>query len=109
PKRPFQPGDVMNKSQAEAWRTDPTIVASGALPVLLPDKKNYLVLPQGAYTIHPGESSGTEGHLAWSFSETQKGEYWQGVYGETARALSEKRANEVAASRILASKKMIQG
>ena len=108
-KSPFQPGDVMNKSQAEAYRADPTTVASGALPVLLPDKENYLVLPQGAYTTHPGESSGTAGHRAWSFSEGREGDHWKGVYGETANALAEKKANEVAASRILASKKMIQG
>jgi RHS repeat-associated protein len=106
---PFQPGDLMNKSQVEAYRADPTTVASGALPVLLPDRENYLVLPQGAYTTHPGKSSGTEGHLDWSFSKGLKGDYWEGVYGETADALAEKKATEIAASRILASKKMIQG
>ena len=106
---PFQPGDLMNKGQVEAYRADPTTVASGALPVLLPDNEHYLVLPQGAYTTHLGKSSGTEGHLAWSFSEGLKGDYWEGVYGETANALAEKKANEIAAARILASKKMIQG
>jgi RHS repeat-associated protein len=107
--RPFQPGDLMNKSQIEAYKADSSTVASGALPVLLPDKENYLVLPQGAYTTHPGVSSGTEGHMAWSFSEGAKGDFWAGRYGETANALAEKKANEIAAARILASKKMIQG
>ena len=104
---PFGAGDVLDADDIAEYRKNPGLVEEGDWPVMLPYEEHYLVLPNRAFEIHPGESSGYEDHLSWSFRDTASGEFWANKYIAESNRLSEEREWELFASRIGASKKGI--
>ena len=103
----YKRGQLMDAGNVVEFINDPTVVESENVPVLLPDKENYLVIPKNAIDVNYGESSGTEGHFPWEFKRneagelTKEGDFWQGVYFETANELARIEATEAAAQKIL--------
>lgn len=97
----YKRGQMMNAGEVVEFIDDSSVVESGNIPVLLPDKENYLVVPTNSIDVQHGKSSGTEGHFAWSFKDSDHGNHWRGVYFSTADELNRLQAIQNFAKRIL--------